>query len=103
MNYDAIIIGGGIVGLATGYQILKKRPITRSKNMLTYSALVYEQNNGEWINFELRTNVDDVMIFENKKHDFPKQIRIFFPEKNIMQVQVLGDNQEGFTNQFNRQ
>ena len=29
MTYDIIIIGGGIVGLATGYQILKKKPGTQ--------------------------------------------------------------------------
>ena len=29
MNYDAIIVGGGIVGLATGFQLLKKRPETK--------------------------------------------------------------------------
>ncbi|HBH22236.1 MAG TPA: L-2-hydroxyglutarate oxidase [Cytophagales bacterium] len=29
MRYDIIVIGGGIIGLATGYQILKKKPGTQ--------------------------------------------------------------------------
>ena len=29
MNYDAVIVGGGIVGLATAYRLLEARPQTK--------------------------------------------------------------------------
>ena len=77
--------------------------IVKTDGKLTYSALVYAQNDAQWINFELRTNVDDVMIFENETHDFPKQIRIQFPSNELMNVYVLGDEDDGFTHQFTRQ
>ena len=77
--------------------------ISKSKNNLTYSAKVYLQNDAQWIDFDLRTNVDDVMIFENQNHDFPKQIRVQFPSRDEMKIYILGDNDDGFSHQFTRQ
>jgi len=82
---------------------LEELKIERIKNKLSYSALVYLQNDGNWIHFDLRTNVGDVLIFENKKHDFPKQIRLQFQSAELMNVYVLGDDEDGFSHQFTKQ
>ena len=96
--------------LGKGYQVengdttyIEELRISKMGGKLTYSALVYAQNDGRWIDFALRTNVDDVMIFENKTHDFPKQLRLQFPSEDILRVHVMGDNDDGFTHQFSRQ
>lgn len=43
MKYDVIIIGGGIVGLATAYTILKNKPATRLLLLEKESALAQHQ------------------------------------------------------------
>ena len=81
---------------------LEELRISTNGNELVYSALVFSQNNARWIDFKLRTTVNRAMIFENKEHDFPNQIRLYFPNEEIMQVQVLGNDGNGFTHQFNK-
>lgn len=43
MKYDAIVIGGGIVGLATAYQLLQKKPGTKLLLLEKESALAAHQ------------------------------------------------------------
>lgn len=47
--------------------------VVTKRNKICYVATVVNQNHGNDINFNL-TSSDSVFLFQNLKHDFPKQI-----------------------------
>ncbi len=71
--------------------------ISEIQGNLTYEATVPSQNEGATIPFVHNESVTDAISFENLTHDFPK--KIIYKQLNDVeiQVQVLGDNDQGFS------
>jgi hypothetical protein len=66
-------------------------------NQIVYEAAVLNQNDGKTIPFRLNMDNKVWFSFENETHDFPKKIQYKILSKDTLQVQVLGDNEEGFS------
>lgn len=64
---------------------------------LVYTASVMNQNDGKGIPFKLNTEIGDKLSFENMTHDFPKKICYTQLTDTEIFVEVLGDNDEGFS------
>ncbi|MFN3754013.1 DUF6265 family protein [Flavobacterium sp.] len=62
-----------------------------------YTATVLDQNEGKPIDFVLNTTVKNKFSFENLSHDFPKKIQYTKLDDKTLFVQVLGDNDQGFS------
>lgn len=70
--------------------------LVRRKDGIYYIPTVIGQNEGKTVEFKL-TASDSVFIFENKKHDFPKKLCYKMISSNEVFVQVLGENNKGFS------
>lgn len=64
---------------------------------IVYGATVSNQNGGKTIYFELNNSNEDLISFENETHDFPKKIQYKVINKNKLLVNVLGENNQGFS------
>jgi hypothetical protein len=62
-----------------------------------YTATVLNQNGGKPIDFVLNTTVKNKFSFENLTHDFPKKIQYTIIDDKTLLVEVLGDNDKGFS------
>jgi len=71
--------------------------IRHSGDKLIYTATVLSQNNGQGINFNLKSDSESIYSFENLNHDFPKKIIYQKLNENEIFVQVLGENDKGFS------
>lgn len=67
-----------------------------------YVALVKGENNDQPIPFKLIKQTKSKFIFENKEHDFPKQIEYNFRSENNLVVYIRGNGKE-FEQYFDRQ
>ena len=92
-----------------GYEVRKNDPhkvteqlaMTRKGNDIVYTATVPGQNKGKPVDFRL-VRSDSVWIFENKAHDFPKQI-IYRPvNADEVFVRVTDGGSRGFSFTMNR-
>jgi hypothetical protein len=70
---------------------------------IVYTATVLHQNDGKGIPFILNTAVTDTLSFENLSHDFPKKIRYKKLTDTEVFVEVLGENDEGFSFKMQKQ
>lgn len=75
---------------------------TTDKNV-TYQAKVVNQNNGQAIEFVLNQTVKNRFSFENLTHDFPKKIQYTRLDENTLFVEVLGENDRGFSYKMMKQ
>jgi hypothetical protein len=66
-------------------------------SQLIYTAKVLNQNNAQPIAFVLNKEVKNKFSFENLSHDFPKKIQYTKLNDSTVFVQVLGDNDKGFS------
>lgn len=66
-------------------------------NQLIYSATVLNQNDGETIEFILNLENSECLSFENENHDFPKKIQYKKISADSIKVNVLGENDQGFS------
>jgi hypothetical protein len=66
-------------------------------NQIVYEAAVLNQNDGKTIPFRLNMDNKVWFSFENETHDSPQKIQYKILSKDTLQVQVLGDNDEGFS------
>ncbi len=94
--------GGKFVG--SSYKLINgKKRVTESLSVvekngkLVYSALVPNQNSGKSIDFTLNASVKDRWSFENLNHDFSKKIRYKKLDAQTLFVEVLGENDKGFS------
>ena len=67
-----------------------------------FVALVKGENNDQPIPFKLIKQTKSKFIFENKEHDFPKQIEYNFRSENNLVVYIRGNGKE-FEQYFDRQ
>jgi hypothetical protein len=77
--------------------------IEQVDNNVVYTATVMGQNEGKAIAFTLNLEVTDKLSFENTTHDFPKKIRYTKLTDTELFVEVLGDNDEGFSFKMQKQ
>lgn len=78
-------------------RISENLKLSKSGNKIQYRAQVLNQNNAQWISFDLNTQVKDKLSFENLDHDFPKKIQYTFIVKNKLFVEIKGENDNGFS------
>ena len=71
--------------------------IVYDNDEIVYKATVPNQNQGKSIHFVLNNNEKDLLSFENLKHDFPKKIQYKKIDDHKLLVNVLGDNNQGFS------
>lgn len=68
-----------------------------------YTATVMNQNDGKPVTFTLNPEITNILSFENASHDFPKKIRYTKLIDTEIYVEVLGDNDEGFSFKMQKQ
>lgn len=66
-------------------------------NQVMYHATVKNQNQGKTISFELNSKEKELLSFENLNHDFPKKIQYKVITNDKLLVNVLGENNQGFS------
>ncbi|RKE94789.1 DUF6265 family protein [Ichthyenterobacterium magnum] len=71
--------------------------ITSTNKTIIYTATVINQNNGKGVDFKLNNTIKDKFSFENLNHDFPKKIQYTILNKSELFVEVLGENNQGFS------
>lgn len=76
--------------------------ISQTKQEITYTATVLNQNQGQGVNFKL-TKTDSAFTFENPNHDFPQKIRYQKLNDAAVFVHVSGGNQKGFAYRMQKQ
>ena len=64
--------------------------LTQKANQLIYIAIVEGQNNDEPVNFKQTTDIKNIFIFENPKHDYPQKIIYKKVTKNNLIVTISG-------------
>jgi hypothetical protein len=62
-----------------------------------YEARVFNQNDGLAIPFELNSSNKELISFENPTHDFPKKIQYQIVTNEKLLVNVLGQDDKGFS------
>lgn len=64
--------------------------LTQKANQIIYIATVEGQNNDEPINFKQTTDIKNIFIFENSKHDYPQKIIYKKVNENNLIVTISG-------------
>jgi hypothetical protein len=64
---------------------------------IIYQATVPDQNKGVTVSFVLNETDNSCFSFENKTHDFPKKIQYKNVTNTELEIQVLGDQDKGFS------
>lgn len=64
--------------------------LIEDKEHLIYSATVKGENNDEPIPFQLTTDEDSLLVFENPKHDFPQKIEYKLMKDNSLIAKISG-------------
>ena len=67
--------------------------LNESRGNIVYTPTVHEQNQGKPIRFYLMSNRKGKYLFENKNHDFPKQI-LYEPTASRLKVTLSGGGRE---------
>lgn len=83
--------------------VLETLRIEKIDNAIVYLATVMNQNNGKGVVFTLNPEIKNKLSFENTTHDFPKKIRYTKLTDSEIFVEVLGDNNEGFSYKMQKQ
>lgn len=76
--------------------------ISKTKEKLTFTATVLNQNHGEGVSFKGK-GTDSTITFENPDHDFPKKIVYHKLNDAEIHVQVYGGKNNDFTYTMSRQ
>lgn len=77
--------------------------IEENNDKVIYKATVPSQNQGQTIPFVLNTKNENLLSFENSEHDFPKKIQYKMITKDKLLVNVLGEDDKGFSYYLIRQ
>ena len=67
------------------------------ESKIVYQATVPTQNDGKTIEFKLNILTKNTFSFENSQHDFPKKIQYNKIDQNKIFIQVLGEDNKGFS------
>ena len=77
--------------------------IKKTEGKVIYTAQVVNQNDGKPIEFVLNKEVKNKISFENLTHDFPKKIQYTKLDETTLFVEVLGENDQGFSYKMMKQ
>lgn len=77
--------------------------IKEVEGKIIYTAKVLNQNNAQPIAFVLNNEVKNKISFENLTHDFPKKIQYTKLDATTLFVEVLGENDKGFSYKMMKQ
>ena len=66
-------------------------------NTIVYLATVTDQNEGSRVGFVLNEAIDSCFSFENIEHDFPKKIQYKKISDQELHINVLGEDDKGFS------
>jgi Domain of unknown function (DUF6265) len=77
--------------------------IKKVDGKVIYVAQVVNQNEGKPIEFVLNIEIKNKISFENLAHDFPKKIQYTKLDETTLLVEVLGENNQGFSYKMMRQ
>lgn len=69
---------------------------------MVYIATVFDQNKAQGVPFKLNYLEKNHLSFENPGHDFPKKIQYKLINDLEIVVQVLGENDEGYSFKMSR-
>jgi hypothetical protein len=69
----------------------------KSGGKYIYEATAPDQNNGKTIPFTLNDEIKEYLSFENVEHDFPKKNHYKIIDDNTIEVNVLGNEGQGFS------
>jgi hypothetical protein len=80
------------------YYIINKKDTVHNEQIqliednehLIYSATVKGENNDEPIPFQMTTDEDSLLVFENPKHDFPQKIEYKLMKDNSLVAKISG-------------
>lgn len=84
------------------FKITEYLAISQVGNTIKYMATVLDQNNGNTIDFTM-TQSENVFIFENPEHDFPKIIKYQKLSKNDIFVEISDGKKRIFNYKLVRQ
>ncbi|WP_310555569.1 DUF6265 family protein [Flavobacterium sp.] len=77
--------------------------IKKVDGKIIYTAKVLNQNNAQPIDFVLNKEITNKISFENVTHDFPKKIQYTKLDETTIYVEVLGENDKGFSYKIMKQ
>lgn len=101
-KFEDDLLGEGYKLVDGQKQTFEKLAIKEFKGRIVYQATVINQNEGATISFPLNESISDYYSFENLEHDFPKKIQYQKINETRIKVNVLGDNEQGFSFVMNR-
>lgn len=84
------------------FKITEDLAISQVGNTIKYMATVLDQNNGNTIDFTM-TQSENVFIFENPEHDFPKIIKYQKLSKNDILVEISDGKKKAINYKLVRQ
>lgn len=76
--------------------------VSEANGHITYTATVIGQNDGKGVEFRLIRS-DDVFVFSNPGHDFPKKIAYKQLSETELQVTISGEEGKEITYVMNKQ
>lgn len=80
---DTLFIGKSYVATQYDTTLTETIQIVQKENIIYYIPLVFDQNEGAPVLFELISEHPEQLIFENTEHDFPNRICYYKDGKNI--------------------
>lgn len=83
---------------AKSYYIINKKDTVHNETIelmqegefLIYRAKVMGQNNNQSIPFQLIKDSDSLLVFENKKHEYPQKIEYQLQKNNVLTAKISG-------------
>ncbi|OYU81892.1 MAG: hypothetical protein CFE23_03185 [Flavobacterium sp. BFFFF1] len=71
---DSTYIGSSAFMVGNETKFFEKIKLEQHDTIVTYTATVKDQNNGEPVSFNLTSATKTQLVFENPGHDFPQKI-----------------------------
>lgn len=97
---DNYLQGKGYMIRGTDTIINERVALTNTKEGILYSSTVEDQNNKEPIAFKMTRAENDVFVFENPVHDFPKRIVYRFVTSDSIHAFVDDGSEAGKRQNF---
>jgi hypothetical protein len=95
---DRFLTGAGYQHSGDTYSQVEELAISILDSTLVYHAVVFDQNKGRQIDFNLMEFSDSSLVFVNFHHDFPNTIGYYFINDStlIVRVKSFSDQNSGF-------
>ena len=80
--------------------ISERVSLTNTKEGIFYTSTVEDQNNKQPISFKMTKGEDNVFVFENPEHDFPKRIVYRFVTSDSLHAYIDDGTEAGKKQNF---